>query len=91
MELESFVNSLRTFYLERPFRQFDIELARGKVLRVTHPDAMAFSGKRAILITTDGLAHNLDHTSVVRVSSTGEPPPRNGPRIKDDGTGDINN
>lgn len=85
MELQTFVDSLRTFYRERPFRQFDIELASGEVIRVVHPDAMAFLGRRAVVLTTDGLAHHLDHTGVVRVSSTGEAPAPVGPDLKGNG------
>jgi len=85
MELQTFVDSLRTFYRERPFRQFDIELASGEVVRVVHPDAMAFIGRRAVVLTTDGLAHHLDHTGVVRISSTGEAPAPVGAGLKDNG------
>jgi hypothetical protein len=85
MELQTFVDSLRTFYRERPFLQFDIELASGEVIRVVHPDAMAFIGRRAVVLTTDGLAHHLDHTGVVRISSTGEAPATVGAGLKDNG------
>jgi hypothetical protein len=85
MEPETFATSLRAFYRERPFRQFDIELASGEVIRVVHPDAMAFIGRRAVVLTTDGLAHHLDHTGVVRVSSTGEDAAQAGPGLKDNG------
>ena len=85
MELETFVASLRSVYGERPFRQFDIELASGEVIRVVHPDALAFLGRRAVVLTKDGLAHHLDHTGVIRVSSTGEAPVPVGPDLKGNG------
>lgn len=72
MEQQNFINTLRSFYRERPFRQFEIELASGKAVRVVHPDALAFMGQRAVVLTTDGLHHHLDHHGVVRISETGE-------------------
>jgi len=85
MEFDSFVASLRSFYRERPFRQFDIELASGEIVRVVHPDAMAFlGGPRAVVMTSDGLTHHLDHHGVVRISSTNEPPSPIAHGLKDD-------
>jgi hypothetical protein len=85
MELETFVTSLQSFYRERPFRQFDIELASGEVVRVDHPDTLAFRGRRAVILTADGLVRHLDHSGVVRVSTTDKEAMRNGPEVKQNG------
>ena len=74
MTLENFVNALRDHYKERPFRQFDIELASGAKVRVVHPDTISFWGTRAHILTPDGMTHHLDHHSVVQITSTNEPP-----------------
>ena len=85
MERDNFINALRSFYRERPFRQFDIELASGEVVRVVHPDALAFVGPRAVVMTLDGLTHHLDHQGVVRISSTNEPASAAAHGLKDSG------
>jgi hypothetical protein len=85
MEQQNFINTLRSFYRERPFRQFDVELASGETVRVVHPDAMAFIGQRAIVLTTDGLHHHFDHHGVVRISETDEGPSTAAHGLKDNG------
>jgi len=85
MDQQNFINSLRAFYQERPFLQFDIELASGTKIRVVHPDALAFMGQRAVVLTTDGLSHHLDGHSVVRISTTGEGPSALAHGLKDNG------
>ena len=74
MTLDNFVNALRDHYRQRPFRQFEIELASGTKVRVVHPDALSFWGTRAHVLTPDGMTHHLDYHSVVQVTSTDEPP-----------------
>lgn len=85
MNQQNFINSLRALYLERPFHQFDIELSSGAKLRVAHPDALAFMGQRAVLLTTDGLSHHLDGHSVARISTVEEGPSPLAAGLKDNG------
>jgi len=85
MDQQNFINSLRAFYQERPFLQFDIELPSGATIRVVHPDALAFMGQRAVVLTTDGLSHHLDGHGVVRISTTGEGPSPLAHGLKDNG------
>ena len=85
MDQQNFINSLRAFYQERPFLQFDIELSSGGKVRVDHPDALAFRGQRAVVLTADGLTHHLDGHGVVRISTTDEGPSPSAHGLKDNG------
>jgi hypothetical protein len=85
MDQQNFINALRGLYNERPFHQFDIELSSGAKLRVGHPDALAFMGQRAVLLTTDGLSHHLDGHRVARISTTEEGPDARAVGLKDNG------
>jgi hypothetical protein len=88
MDQQNIINSLRAFYHERPFRQFDIELSSGAKLRVVHPDAFAFMGQRAVVLTTDGLSRHLDGHSVARLSTTEDGPSPLAAGLKDNGLTD---
>ena len=85
MDQENFVKALRTLYHEHPFHQFDIELSSGMKLRVAHPDALAFMGQRAVVLTTDGLSQHLDGHCVARLSTTEEGPSALAAGLKDNG------
>jgi hypothetical protein len=82
MEFQNLINALRSHHNQRPFHQYDIELASGTVLRVQHPDALAFYGHRAVVMTADGMSHTFDHEAVARLTATTEPPEKVGPSIK---------
>ena len=84
MERQTFVETIRTLNRTRPFRQFEIERTDGEVIRVAHPDAMAYNGRLAVVLTADGLAHHIDHQRVLSVRPTDEPPAPGGPGLKDE-------
>lgn len=82
MTLDNFVKSLTLQQNRRPFLQYEIELTSGSVLRVNHPDALAFMGRRAILMTSDGTTHEFDNESVAQITKTDLPAEKEGPAIK---------
>jgi hypothetical protein len=84
MEPQTFVEAIRTLNRARPFHQFEISRTDGDVIRVAHPDAMAYNGKIAVVVTPDGLAHHLDHERVTTILPTDEPPAPGGPGLKDE-------
>lgn len=84
MEPQTFVETIRTLNRARPFCQFDIDRIDGDVIRVAHPDAMAYNGKLAVVLPADGLAHHLDHERVSTILPTDEPPAPGGPGLKDE-------
>lgn len=84
MEERLFVETVRRLNRSRPFRQFEIEQANGVVIRVAHPDAMAYNERLAVVLTSDGLAQHVDPQRVLSVRPTDEPPAPGGPGLKDD-------
>lgn len=82
MKLDNFVKALASHQNRRPCRQYEIELSSGTILRVKHPDALAFMGKRALLMTADGIMHQFGNESVVQVTETDAPAAKDGPAIK---------
>ena len=74
MEIASFVESIRRLNRARPFHQYEIARTDGELIRVAHPDSMAYNGKFAVVLTPDGLAHHLNHEQVSTILPTDEPP-----------------
>jgi hypothetical protein len=75
MELASYVESIRRLNRAR---------TDGEMIRVAHPDSMAYNGKFAVVLTPDGLAHHLNHAQVSMILPTDEPPAPGGPGLKDE-------
>jgi len=82
VEIDNFIKALASHQHRRPFQQYEIELASGTVLRVNHPDALAFMGKRALVISSDGIMHQFDNEGVVQITETNVPAEKVGPAIK---------
>lgn len=65
---EETLTDLRT---RTPFEPFSIELASGSRVNVEHPEALAFSRRRAVYIGKDGKLHIFDPDGVIEIVSEG--------------------
>ena len=70
------IERLQLVHQTRPFKPFTLHMADGKSIRVTHPEALAYtpSGRTIFLVKPDDSVHHIDLLMVVRIEvSNGAP------------------
>lgn len=76
------VNQLRKLHQARPFKPFDVNLADGRSLPVTHPELLAIvpPGRTIVVGLSDGTAEIVDLFLVLSLKPHANGKPRRGRR-----------